>query len=126
MASVCGTDSAASQKLKRKSYSREFKLKVVTFYPENNLYQTSKIFSLNTKTILRWARDEKIEKAKKGSKHVQHHRRATRSASGNQQMLPRSQLTTSKLLSRDFTETSAKLQVKGSKLGHWDSFNHTR
>ena len=80
MAPVCNTDSAAgtcSQKLKRKRYSRKFKLKVVTFYRENNLYQTSKFFSLNTKTILRWARDEeKIEKAKKGSKHVQHHRRA--------------------------------------------------
>ena len=32
---------------------------------------------VNTKTILRWAHDDQnIEKAKNGSKHVQHHRRA--------------------------------------------------
>ena len=64
-------------KLKRKSYSREYKLEVVRFYRENNLYQTSKKHSLNTKTILRWVRDEsKLKKAKKGSKHLQHNRRA--------------------------------------------------
>ena len=76
MASVDGVSQAV--KLKRKSYTREFKLKVVTFYRENNLYQTSKLFSLNTRTILRWAKDEgQIEKARNGSKHVQHHRTAT-------------------------------------------------
>ena len=78
MASIAA-GSLDSQKsvAKRKSYTREFKLKVVVFYRENNLYQASKLFLLNTKTILRWAHDEqKIEKAKKGSKHVQHHRRA--------------------------------------------------
>ena len=41
MASVDGDSQAV--KLKRKSYTREFKLKVVTFYWENNLYQTSKL-----------------------------------------------------------------------------------
>ena len=79
MASVDVPGSLDSQKskAKRKSYTREFKLKVVTFYRENNLYQTSKFFSLNTKTVLRWAQDEqKIEKAKQGSKHVEHNRRA--------------------------------------------------
>ena len=79
MASVDVPGSLDSQKskAKRKSYTREFKLKVVTFYRENNIYQTSKFFSLNMKTVLRWAQDEqKIEKAKKGSKHVQHNRRA--------------------------------------------------
>ena len=62
-------------KLQRKSYTREFKLSVVKFYRENNnnLYQTSKRFSLNTKTVLRWIGDEEgIKKAKKGSKHRQH------------------------------------------------------
>ena len=70
MASVDVPGSLDSQKskAKRKSYTREFKLKVVTFYRENNLYQTSKFFSLNTKTVLRWAQDEqKIEKGKKAS-----------------------------------------------------------
>jgi transposase-like protein len=64
-------------KLKRKSYTREFKLVVVKFYKENNLYRTSKNYSLNTKTILRWVKDvKKIKAAKKGSKHIQHFRKA--------------------------------------------------
>ena len=74
---VPGSLDSQKSKAKRKSYTREFKLKVVTFYRENNLYQTSKFFSLNTKTVLRWTQDDqKIEKAKKGSKHIQHNRRA--------------------------------------------------
>ena len=63
------------EKLRRKSYTREFKLSVVNFYREksNNLYLTSKWFSLNTKTVLRWIGDEDgIKKSKKGSKHRQH------------------------------------------------------
>ena len=40
---------------------------------ENNLYQTAKRFSLNTKTIGRWVADiEKIKKSKKASKRVAH------------------------------------------------------
>ena len=38
----------------RKSYTREFKLSVMKFYHEKNLYQTAKRFSINTKTIERW------------------------------------------------------------------------
>ena len=38
----------------RKSYTREYKLEVVRFYREHNLYQTAKRFSLNTKTVGRW------------------------------------------------------------------------
>ena len=45
-----------------------YKLEVVCFYRENNLYQTAKWFSLNTKTIRRWVADE--EKIKKASKCV--------------------------------------------------------
>lgn len=68
---------SSGEKRTRKSYSREFKLEVVKFYKENNLYKTYKFYTLNTKTILRWARSEAlIEKAKKGSKHVTHMRRA--------------------------------------------------
>ena len=49
----------------------EFKLAVVNHCCENNLYQTSKRFSLNMKTIFRWAGDEeKLKKAKKGSKRT--------------------------------------------------------
>ena len=47
-------------------YTRERKIQVVRFYHENNLYQISKKFSLNTKTIGCWDKDEKkIEKRKK-------------------------------------------------------------
>ena len=56
----------------RKSYTREYKLEVVRFYRENNLYQTAKRFSLNTKTVRRVADEEKINKA---SKRVNHARR---------------------------------------------------
>ena len=56
---------------RRKSYTREFKLEVVKFYRENNLYQTAKQFSLNTKTIGRWVADEdQIKKSRKASKRV--------------------------------------------------------
>lgn len=56
--------------MRRKSYTRELKL---SFYPKNNLYQTSKKFDLNTKTILRWAAEEAISKSSKGSKHCVKH-----------------------------------------------------
>ena len=60
----------------RMSYTREFKLEVVKFYRKNNLYQTAKRFSLNTKTIGRWVADvEKIKNSKKASKRVAHTRR---------------------------------------------------
>ena len=69
-ASVLPSNGSDSGKAKRKSYAREFKLTVVNHYQENNLYQTSKRFSLNTKTILRWVADkEKLKKAK-GSKRT--------------------------------------------------------
>ena len=52
----------------RKSYTREYKLEVVRFYREHNLYQTAKRFS---KTVGRWVADEeKIKKSKKASKRV--------------------------------------------------------
>ena len=70
-ASVSVLPSNELEKAKRKSYAREFKLSVVKYYRENNLYQTTKRFSLNTKTILRWAaEEEKLKKAKKGSKRA--------------------------------------------------------
>ena len=60
----------------RKSYTREYKLEVVRFYRENNLYQTAKRFSLDTKTIRRWVADEeKIKKIKKASERVKHARK---------------------------------------------------
>ena len=46
----------------------ETKLEVLEFYHSSNLYQMSKKFDLNTKTILRWAKDEnKIRQSKKGA-----------------------------------------------------------
>ena len=60
-----------ASKVKRKSYTREFKLQLVQFYWEINLYQTAKWFSLNTKTIGRLVGDAvKIKKSKKASKQV--------------------------------------------------------
>ena len=52
----------------RKSCTKEYKLEVVRFYCENNLYQTAKRLSLNTKTIGRGVADK--EKIKKASKRV--------------------------------------------------------
>ena len=69
----------------RKSYSREFKLSVVKFYHENNLYQTAKQFSINTKTIGRWvAGEEQIKSSRKASKRVTHSRRCQYSGRGLQ------------------------------------------
>ncbi len=65
----------AKEKMRRKSYTRKFKLEVVKYYRENNLYRTSKFYSL---TVLRWVKDEtKLKKEKKGSKkYLQHFRKA--------------------------------------------------
>ena len=61
----------------KKSYTREYKLEVVHFYRENNLYQTAKRFSLNTKTIGLWVADEeKTKKSKKASERLYHARGA--------------------------------------------------
>lgn len=68
---------AKKMKQSRKSYTREFKLSVVTFYKGKNPYRTSKHFfdEYQTKTVLRWVRNEEsIQKAKKGSKHTDHKR----------------------------------------------------
>ena len=74
---IVPTETVKTTKVKRKSYTREFKLEVTKYYSENNLYKTSKHYSLNTKTILRWAKNsKKIKDARKGSKHIKHIRRA--------------------------------------------------
>ena len=58
-----------NEKLRRNSYSREFKRSIVSLHRQNNLYQTSKKFDLNTKTILRRAAtEEAISMSSKGSK----------------------------------------------------------
>ena len=62
-----------SLKRSRRSYTREEKIRVVSWYKENdsNLYKTCKKFTLNTKTVMRWIKDEeKIKKSKKGTKRV--------------------------------------------------------
>lgn len=62
-------------KITRKSYTREFKLKVVKYYrePTNTLYATAKNFSVSKKCILRWSHDEtKIIESSKSSKHCQY------------------------------------------------------
>ena len=63
----------------RRSYTRETKLKVVRWYSIHgcNLYQTCKKFELNSKTVLRWSKDEtKIKHSKKGQKCVKFDRTA--------------------------------------------------
>ena len=54
------TGSASIEEGKRKSYTREFKLGVLHFYKSSgtNLYKTAKNFSLNTKNVRRWIKDE--------------------------------------------------------------------
>ena len=73
MASQATLFGQPSAKATRKSYTREFKLDVVAKYRVSSLYATSKQYSLNTKTILRWAAaQEQIKDSRKGSKHVLH------------------------------------------------------
>ena len=65
--------------VKRKSYKREEKLHVVKFYYSNgnNLYQTCKAFSLNSRTVKRWIdNEEHIEESKKGSRRAKFTRSA--------------------------------------------------
>ena len=54
-------------KLRRKSYAREFKLTVVTWFHENgkNVHQTSQHFDLNRKQVHDWVKaEEKMRKQK--------------------------------------------------------------
>ena len=74
---ITGARPTGKAKIPRRSYTREFKLEVVKFKQSKNLYQACKSFKLNSKTVLRWEKDkDKIKAGKKGSKHVQHCRRA--------------------------------------------------
>ena len=59
-------------KLSRKSYTREFKLKVLAEYKtSNNMYQVCKKHGLNSKTVSRWVSSEdKIRESSKGSKRI--------------------------------------------------------
>ena len=54
------------QRKTRKRYTKEYKLEVVHFFHEHNLYQTAKQFSLNTKTAgCCIANEEKIKRARR-------------------------------------------------------------
>ena len=56
---------------KRRSYTREDKLRVLKFHKDNdcNLYKTCQQFNLNTKNVLRWIKEEKkITESKKGAR----------------------------------------------------------
>ena len=67
-----------SMRRKRRSYTREEKLKIVRYYNDNgkNLYQTCKHFNLNSRTVKRWIDGKKATKeSKKGRKRVQFARR---------------------------------------------------
>ena len=56
---ICISLSAYTHWLCGKDTQEEYKLAVVAFYRENNLYRTSKKFDLNTKTFLWWAASKK-------------------------------------------------------------------
>ena len=63
----------SSTKATRRSYTREFKLAIVTDYRQSgsNLYRACKKHELNSKTVLRWiACEDQISKSSKGSKKV--------------------------------------------------------
>ena len=58
-------------KLRRKSYAREFKLFVVTWFHENgkNVHQTLQHFNLGRKQVRKWVKaEEKIRKQKLNAK----------------------------------------------------------
>ena len=58
-------------KLRRKSYAREFKLTVVTWFHENgkNVHQTLQHFNLDRKQVRKWVKaEEKIRKQKLNAK----------------------------------------------------------
>ena len=58
-----------SEKKKRRSYTKEEKMKVIAFYKEHNLYKTCQKFHVNSKNVLRWKKDEdKIAASKRGSR----------------------------------------------------------
>ena len=60
-----------SRSFKKKSYTREDKIRVLTFYKNNgcNLYKTCQEFNLNTKNVLRLIKDEKkITESKGGAR----------------------------------------------------------
>ena len=66
-------------KLRRKSYAREFKLTVVTWVHENakNLHQTSQHFNLDRKQVRNWVKaEEKIRKQKLNAKALGRGRKA--------------------------------------------------
>ena len=61
-----------------KNYSREFKLEVVGLYHTSNLYRTKNQYNMNTKTILRWVKQEReLIISKRGSKRLKGSRKAT-------------------------------------------------
>ena len=70
----------ASAKEKRRQYSREKKMEVLTFYYEiakENKYRTCQKFGINKKCLLRWiAQEETIRKAAWGAKWIGSRRRA--------------------------------------------------
>ena len=62
---------APNASFKRKSYTREEKIRVLDFYKQNgrNLYKTCQKFDLNSKNVLRWIKDEgKIRESKRGTR----------------------------------------------------------
>ena len=66
-------------KLRRKSYAREFKLTVVTWFHENgkNVHQTSQHFNLDRKQVRHWVKaEEKIRKQKLNAKALGRGRKA--------------------------------------------------
>ncbi len=58
---------------RRKNYTREEKMLVISWHHENGrkIYQTAKHFLINTKSIIRWLKNEaKIRSSKEGSMRV--------------------------------------------------------
>ena len=55
---------------KRRSYTRDEKLKVVAYYKDHcNLYKTCQHFNMSTKNVLRWVKQEgKLKNSKRGSR----------------------------------------------------------
>lgn len=96
----------ASTKEKRRQYSREKKMEVLTFYYETakeNKYRTCQRFGIDKKCLLRWiAQEDTIRKARWGAKRI---------GSGRRAFWPDVE---AKLL-----EEFEELRRKGLKVKHW-------
>ena len=100
--SSIGTNNNSDSKKKRRSYSREFKISVLTWHRKNGFVKnkTARHFDLSHQNVLRWVRSEaEILNGKKGAKSQ---------GSGRRAMYP--------LLEHELHKEFVELRKKGMKI----------